>query len=128
MRLSLVTEYRERYFQIEEKKSVIDCHAYHPQTDGLVERFNGTLAQSLSMYVSKTKKTGIATFLWFYSRIEFLRRTSPVNRHFSLFMVAILDCPYIPACLPHGMSLPQLLNIADTLFRTSRISIYQTSE
>ena len=71
----------------------LNTTAYHPQTDGLVERFNGTLAQSLSTYVSKTKKTGIATFLWFYSRIEFLRRTSPVNRHFSFYMVAILDCP-----------------------------------
>ena len=30
--------------------------SYHPQCDGLVERFNGTLAQSLSMYVSSSQK------------------------------------------------------------------------
>ena len=30
--------------------------AYHPQTDGLVERFNATLAEGLSMYVSSNQK------------------------------------------------------------------------
>ena len=30
--------------------------AYHPQTDGLVERFNHTLCQSVSMYVSRDQK------------------------------------------------------------------------
>ena len=29
---------------------------YHPQPDGLIERFNGTLTQSLSMYVSKDRQ------------------------------------------------------------------------
>jgi len=31
----------------------LSTSSYHPQTDGLVERFNGTLIQSLSMYVNK---------------------------------------------------------------------------
>ena len=30
--------------------------SYHPQTDGLVERLNGTLVQSLSQYVSSDQK------------------------------------------------------------------------
>ena len=30
--------------------------SYHPQTDGLVERFNSTLCQFLSMYVAKNQK------------------------------------------------------------------------
>ena len=34
----------------------LNTTAYHPQCDGLVERFNATLAQSLSMYVSKNQR------------------------------------------------------------------------
>ena len=34
----------------------INTSSYHPQTGGLVERFNSTLCLSLSMYVSKNQK------------------------------------------------------------------------
>ena len=34
----------------------VNTSSYHPQTDGLVERFNSTLCQSLSMYVAKDHK------------------------------------------------------------------------
>ena len=34
----------------------VNTSSYHPQTDGLVERFNPTLCQSLSMFVSKDQK------------------------------------------------------------------------
>lgn len=34
----------------------VNTTAYHPQTDGMVERFNHTLCQSVSMYVSRDQK------------------------------------------------------------------------
>ena len=34
----------------------VNTTAYHPQTDGIVERFNHTLCQSISMYISSDQK------------------------------------------------------------------------
>ena len=34
----------------------VNCSAYHPQTDGVVERFNSTLCDSLSNYVDSNQK------------------------------------------------------------------------
>ena len=50
----------------------VNTSSYHPQTDGLVERFNSTLCQSLSTYVAKNQKD------WddFVPLILFAHRTS----------------------------------------------------
>ena len=65
-------------FQIQK----INTSSYHAQTDGLVERFNSTLCQSLSMYVSKNQKD------WdeFIPLILFAHRTSVLD--------AIGDSPF----------------------------------
>ena len=41
-----------KIFQIQK----VNTSSFHPQTDGLVERFNSTLCQSLSIYVAKNQK------------------------------------------------------------------------
>ena len=41
-----------QFFQIQK----VSLSSYHPQTDGLAERFNSTLCQSLCMYVAKNQK------------------------------------------------------------------------
>lgn len=60
----------------------VNTSSYHPQTDGLVERFNSTLCQSLSMYVAKNKKD------WddFIPLVLFAHRTS--------ILEAIGDSPF----------------------------------
>ena len=53
--------------------SKLNTTAYPPQKDGLVERFNGTLAQTLSMFVSSNQKD------WdqHLSQVLFAYRVSP---------------------------------------------------
>ena len=46
----------------------LNTTAYHPQTDGLVEQFDGTLAEGLSMYVSSHQKDWDS---WFSLHIVF---------------------------------------------------------
>ena len=60
----------------------VNTSSYHAQTDGLVERFNSTLCQSLSMYVAKDQKD------WdeFIPLILFAHRTSVLE--------AIGDSPF----------------------------------
>ena len=67
-----------KIFQIQK----VNTSSYHPQTDGLVERFNSTLCQSLSMYVSKNQKD------WdeFIPLVLFAHRTSVLD--------AIGDSPF----------------------------------
>ena len=57
-----------KIFQIQK----VNTSSYHPQTDGLVERFNSTLRQSLSMYVSKNQKIGTSLYRLFCLRIGLL--------------------------------------------------------
>ena len=58
---------------------------YRPQTNGLVERFNGTLAQSLSMYVSSHQKDWDEQL----SSVLFAYRVSPskVTGEFPFYML-----------------------------------------
>ena len=67
-----------KIFQIQK----VNTSSYHPQTDGLVERFNSTLCQSLSMYVSKNQQD------WdeFIPLVLFAHRTSVLD--------AIGDSPF----------------------------------
>ena len=69
----------------------LNTTAYHPQTDGLVERFNSVISQSLSMYVSANQKD------WdeFLPSVLFAYRTSPqattADSPFISYMGANLD-------------------------------------
>ena len=58
-----------KIFQIQK----VNTSSYHPQTDGLVERFNSTLCQSLSVYTfPKTRKIGRSSYRLLCLRIGLL--------------------------------------------------------
>ena len=65
MKYFAVMAHQKRYFQIMEKIfclnwfvrfDKLNTSPYHPMTDGLVERFNSFISQSLSMYISANQK------------------------------------------------------------------------
>ena len=71
----------------------VNTSAYHPQTDGLVERFNCTLTAMLA----KTK-VGIGTYHLCYSRIEPVNNSLLRNLHFFYSMAETLDCRRMLSC------------------------------
>ena len=80
----------------------INTMAYHPQTDGLVERYNRTLTRRWN----ETVQIGIATFLTRYLRIEPVFR-SQLRSHLSFCsMVVIPDYlqPRLGCCIGMGGS------------------------
>ena len=81
-----------KIFQIQK----VNTSSYYPETDGLVERFNSTLCQSLSMYISKNQKD------WdkFIPLILSAHRTSVLDAtrrygasvHFGVVVVELINC------------------------------------
>ena len=61
--------------------------AYYPQTDGLVERFNNTLAESISMYDSTDQKDWDNLIPCIDFHIEFLHKRLPATALSIFFMV-----------------------------------------
>ena len=88
--------------------------SYHPQCDGLVERFNGTLAQSLSMYVSSSQKD------WdrYLNPVLFGCRISPseVTGESPFFLLYGLQ-----PRLPMDVSMLPPRDISASIARTSRV-------
>ena len=97
----------------------VNTSSYHPQTDSLVERFNSTLCQSLSMYVSKNQKD------WddFIPLVLFAHRTSVLKPSvillFTFCMAVSLVYLWMSSIYRQSLmtSLLQFLNIVSILLK-----------
>ena len=79
----------------------VSTTAYHPQTDGLVERFHRTLTDMLSRFPNQAVLTGTSDCHSFFSHIGVVSKSLHVNRLFSC-CTAETQC-----CLPKKLSLHQ---------------------
>jgi len=81
----------------------VNTTAYHPPTDGLVERSNRTLIDMLAETVEKREEIGMSVCLTFCLHTEPVCRTAPMSCLSICFMAGTPSCQLMLLCAPLSM-------------------------